>query len=136
MYKVNEYLVFNTEMQALKEWLQYLHRIAAPNKLITSKLFTNFMQEHFNMDLSEIVFSRIVPMNMSEKIKYLANLGLNKNEITKVTGKYHYTVDKTLREDNNVRYYQPNEEMDKLMEQWEKVRPLIPNEIFINYLKG
>lgn len=123
-YKVDKYAVFSTEMRAIRLWLE----------LVGSYKFYTFMREYVGIDLRNSIFD-IPPLTKAEKVKYLANMGLNVRTIANTLKASPITVKKILEEDKNVRFTHNNLVLDSIISHWNKVRSVFPNEIFINYLK-
>ena len=125
---LNKYVIFDTEMRALRKWVE---DITLYNKVF----FYTFMEDVVGLKLENYDINARQPISRHEKMKYLANMGLSPYKISKIMKAYVGTVHQVLADDRNVRFYRENPALDSIIEEWQKVRPLFPDEIFIKYLE-
>jgi uncharacterized protein YerC len=134
MQKLHEYTVFEIEMNALKKWLTAIKSV--------SRL-------HFNPDAEFYRFlqSRLPGVNWQEldtnqfqytdstKALYLLESGCTYTQIQNALGLSPTTISKIKKGYGFAPTRPVNPTYMLMIAEWKRLRPLLPNEIFIKWLK-
>lgn len=129
---IHRYDIFEYEMLALKNWFKSLTPPGVPQNPLTHR--DMLVKMYIASPLYDTVeFNQEPQPSKRQKIMYLNSLGLKSRDIQKYTQSSPNTIQKVLKEDKT--FVRPdNPDFDKLIEAWQRIRKLIPDEIFIKYL--
>ena len=130
---LHPYLIFDFEMQAVKNFVAELAKLKKP-VVNPDQEFFSFMENHLPSEhWTRFEFDKNA--TRKEKWLYLHHLGLGVSRIRQVAKGSPNQIQEVVSQKPNIRYYSPNESSDFLIKSWQPYRKLIPNEFFVKYLK-
>jgi hypothetical protein len=130
---IHRYIIFELEILALQNWIGEMTRLSR-SVFNPDKELYRFLQEYTPNEKWLLLDTSYFRHTQTIKVIYLKQIGMSYQFIQAKMGMSPNYIQKVLRE-GFLPQRPDNSLYDELIEEWKKLRPLLPNEIFIKYLK-